>query len=385
MDPSTPFSGDTAAVRILHIEDSREDHVLVQFALRRHHMPCTLTLVDSLEGLRQALREQVFDIVLADYHLPGFTGLDAWSEVQQQHPGMPFVLLSGAIGEEAAVDAMHRGVSDYLLKDSLPRLAHVIWRAMEVTTARSARAQAAAELAESRLRLAALAEHLQLSIEQERADISREIHDDIGGALAAVKLDLAWVSRHAVDPMLQGHLSSALEMLQHALEASQRIMKNLRPPILEQGLVAALQWLGQSVERRAGLRVMLRHSAEVILAPREVQLVAYRTAQEALTNVIKHARASTVDMDLSDEEGVLTLEISDNGCGLDSQALKKAHSFGLLGLRERAAKVGGWLDVSSSTRGTSVILSVPLEEARAVVLAALADDEEQQHDSGDLV
>jgi two-component system sensor histidine kinase UhpB len=375
----------TTCIRILHIEDSREDHVLVRFALQRQLMPCSLTLVDSFDGIRQALRQEAFDIVLADYHLPGFTGLDAWAEVQQQLPGMPFVLLSGAIGEEAAVDAVHRGVSDYLLKDRLDRLAHVIRRAMEVTTSRNAQVQAAAELAESRLRLAALAEHLQVSIEQERADISREIHDDIGGALAAVKLDLAWAARHTRDPQLQGHLSSALELLQHALEASQRIMKNLRPPILEQGLVAALQWLGQSVERRTGLRVMMRHSAEVIPAPREVQLVAYRTAQEALTNVIKHAQASTVDMDLSDEEGVLTLEVTDNGCGQDSQSLKKAHSFGLLGLRERAAKVGGWLDVSSSPRGTSVILSVPLEAARAVVLAALADDEEQQHDSGDLV
>ena len=93
-----------------------------------------------------------------------------------------------------------------------------------------------------------------------------------------------------------------------------------------------------------------------------MQLVAYRTAQEALTNVAKHARASAVDIDLSDREGVLTLEVSDNGQGLSADALRKAKSFGLLGLRERAAKVGGWLDISSSSRGTSVILSVPLDD-----------------------
>jgi len=91
--------------------------------------------------------------------------------------------------------------------------------------------------------------------------------------------------------------------------------------------------------------------------------VAYRTAQEALTNVAKHARASAVDIDLSDREGVLTLEVSDNGQGLSAEALRKAKSFGLLGLRERAAQVGGWLDISSSSGGTSVILSVPLPSA----------------------
>jgi signal transduction histidine kinase len=373
-----------ASVRILHLEDSAEDHELVRFALRRSLMECELTMVDRLEDLPRLLNEQHFDIVLADYHLPGFTGLDAWAAVRQSHPDLPFILLSGAIGEEAAVNAMHRGVSDYLLKDSMHRLAHVIQRAMGMSASRNAERQAAAELADSRRRLAALAEHLQVGIEQERADISREIHDDIGGALAAAKLDLAWIRRHALDRELKVHLSSAMEMLQHALEASQRIMKNLRPPILDQGLVAAVQWLGSSVERRSGLRVTVRPSAEVMVVPREVQLVAYRTAQEALTNVIKHAQATAVDIELCDQEAVLTLEVKDNGCGLDSQALQKAHSFGLLGLRERAAKVGGWLDVSSSPRGTSVILSVPLAHDALLPLPSNAQ-EGAVHDPGDLV
>jgi signal transduction histidine kinase len=348
-------------VRILHLEDSRVDHTLVKFALQRSQMSCDITLVDTMDDLRVQLETASFDILLADYHLPGFTGLDAWELARELRPALPFVVLSGAIGEAAAVEAMHRGVSDYLLKDNMHRLAHVIERALEISETRRAKAFADAELADSRQRLAELAEHLQASIEQERSDIAREIHDDIGGALTAVKLDLAWVGRHASDDVMQRHIQSAMEMLQHALGASQRIMLNLRPPILDQGLVAAVQWLGTSFERRTGTRVVVRRSADVIEVPRDLQLVAYRTAQEALTNVAKHAQASAVQIDLSDREGFLTLEVSDNGCGLDAKALRKAKSFGLLGLKERAAKVGGWLDVSSSPRGTSVILSVPLK------------------------
>jgi signal transduction histidine kinase len=296
-------------------------------------------------------------------------------------PDLPFVVLSGAIGEAAAVDAMHRGVSDYLLKDSMNRLAHVIQRAIEVSDTRQAKARADAELADSRQRLAELAEHLQTSIEQERADIAREIHDDIGGALAAVKLDLSWVARRtAGDPALRQHVDTALEMLQHALGASQRIMLNLRPPILDQGLVAAVQWLAASFERRTGVRVLVRRSSEQLDVPREVQLVAYRTAQEALTNVAKHAQASGVDIDLSDREGVLTLEVSDNGQGMSADAMRKAKSFGLLGLKERAAKVGGWLDVSSSPRGTSVILSVPLQAVGGEDSAAGGNNTEANND-----
>lgn len=348
-------------VRILHLEDSRVDHALVKFALQRSQLASELTLVDTLEDFQLQLASQPFDVVLADYHLPGFTGLDAWEIARELRPDLPFVVLSGAIGEAAAVDAMHRGVSDYLLKDNMHRLSHVIERAIEVSETRRAKAHADAELADSRQRLAELAEHLQTGIEQERADIAREIHDDIGGALAAVKLDLAWVGRHAQDEAMQRHIGSAMEMLQHALGASQRIMLNLRPPILDQGLVAAVQWLATSFERRTGTRVVVRRSAEVIDVSRELQLVAYRTAQEALTNVSKHAQATAVDIDLSDREGVLTLEVNDNGQGMSAQALRKAKSFGLLGLKERAAKVDGWLDISTSPRGTSVILSVPLD------------------------
>lgn len=351
-----------APIRILHLEDSRVDHALVKFALQRSQMPCELTLVDTLEDFQRELDTRSHDIVVADYHLPGFNGLDAWELVRASGIAIPFVILSGAIGEAAAVEAMHRGVDDYLLKDNMARLAHVVERALDVANTRRAKVQADAELAESRQRLAELAEHLQTSIEQERADIAREIHDDIGGSLAAVKLDLSWIARRpTLDADVRQHVDTALEMLQHALGASQRIMMNLRPPILDQGLVAAVQWMGASFEKRTGMRVTVRRSAEFIDVPHDVQLVAYRTAQEALTNVLKHAHATAVEIDLSDREGVLTLEVSDNGRGMGPEALRKAKSFGLLGLKERAAKVGGWMDVSSSHRGTSVILSVPLE------------------------
>ncbi|TNF54147.1 MAG: response regulator [Burkholderiales bacterium] len=372
-------SDERQQVRILHLEDSRVDHALVKFALQRSQLSCDINLVDTMDDFQRELEAGGYDIVLADYHLPGFTGLDAWQLSRTLRPDLPSVILSGAIGEAAAVEAMHEGVSDYLLKDNMQRLAHVIERAIEVSQTRKAKARADEELAESRQRLGELAEHLQTSIEQERADIAREIHDDIGGALAAVKLDLAWVGRRAEDVEMKRHVATAMEMLQHALGASQRIMLNLRPPILDQGLVAAVLWLAANFERRTGLSVAVRRSAETMDVPREVQLVAYRTAQEALTNVAKHAQARSVQIDLSDREGVLTLEVTDNGRGMGPEALRKAKSFGLLGLKERAAKVDGWLDISSSPKGTSVILSVPLNNG---------DDntnKEDAHDPGHFV
>lgn len=348
-------------LNILHLEDSIADHELAIRMLRRAGLSCQAVRVDSLPDFRSLLDSQPFDVILADYRLPGFTALDAWEHVAQKPHHPPFVLLSGAIGETAAVDAMRQGVADYLLKDDMPRLPHVITRALEVHEARRAREQATTELAASQRQLADLTEHLQRSIEQERASIAREIHDDIGGALTAVRFDVAWIGRHSADPAMQAHAISAADMLQHAIGASQRIMMNLRPPVLEQGLVAAVQWLATGFERRTGVATRVQTSSETIHTAADIQLVAYRTAQEALTNISKHAHSSKVDIELSDKEGVLTLEVADNGRGMDRHTREKPKAFGLKGLQERARTVGGWLDISSRPgQGTSVILSIPL-------------------------
>jgi signal transduction histidine kinase len=325
-------------------------------------MAFDITRVETLEAFAEALAQQPpTDIVLADYRLPGFTARDAWARAEAVRGRVPFVLLSGAIGEAAAVEVMRDGFSDFLLKDDMARLGHVVQRSLELRDARLAREQAAAELARSERQLAELTEHLQTSIEQERAAIAREVHDDIGGALAAVRFDLAWIGRHAEGEAMQGHVQAATEMLQHAIGASQRILQNLRPPILDQGLLAAIQWLAESFQKRTGTATTVTALGDCSALPQAVQLVAYRTTQEALTNVSKYAACSAVGVALECSDGMLTLEVSDNGPGIEPAALQKPKSFGLKGLAERARTVDGWLDVARRPAGgTSVILSVPL-------------------------
>ena len=208
---------------------------------------------------------------------------------------------------------------------------------------------------------------MKSSIEQERSAIALEIHDDIGGALTAVKFDLAWLSRHSTSEPMDAHIRAASDMLQHALGASQRIMLNLRPPILDQGLVPALQWLADSFSRRTGIPARLQARLEggtSSRASRDVQLVAYRTAQESLTNITKYAQCSRVDIDIAEDRAALTLEVSDNGRGIQGDELEKPKSFGLKGLQERARMAGGWLDISSQPgRGTAITLTVPMDDA----------------------
>ncbi|MSQ74999.1 MAG: response regulator [Rhodoferax sp.] len=348
-------------LRILHLEDSELDHDLVRRSLARSGEAFELQRVESLAGFREAVQAVQYEVILADYRLPGFTALDAWQVLQEQVRQPPFLLLSGAIGESAAVAAIKLGISDYLAKEDVSKLAPAIRRALAVHEVQRSKQVADEALAVSQRRLADFSEHLQTTIEQERASIAREIHDDIGGALTAVRFDLAWVERHTADAAAQSHLQSARAMLGQALEASQRIMKNLRPAILDQGLAAAVEWLATSFTQRTGVRVLLRNTSTGREIPKAIELVAYRSAQEALTNITKHSQCDLVEIELCDARDVLTLEVRDNGAGISPDALDKPKAFGLRGLQERAKTVAGWLDISSyDKRGTSIILSVPL-------------------------
>lgn len=226
---------------------------------------------------------------------------------------------------------------------------------------RADKALADADLAASKQRLAEFAAHLQESIEQERASIAREIHDDIGGSLTAIRFDLSWIERHGSGPELQAHVASANQMLQHALGASQRIMMNLRPAILDQGLMPSLQWLLDGFSARTGIRAELTGGPITVGIPRALETAAYRTVQESLTNVAKHAGSNEVIVDVSAANNVLTVEIADNGRGIPGNILKTTGGFGIRGLHERAKSVGGWLDVTGRNGpGTSIILTVPL-------------------------
>jgi signal transduction histidine kinase len=354
-----------APVRMLHLEDSEPDHALVLAQLRRSGLPVAVQRVETRADFTLALAER-WDVIVSDFHLPGFTGVQALQllkeHVAQGGRAVPFILVSGQIGEDVAVEAMRNGAADYLLKNNLARLAPAIEHAIEAAEEQRARRAADAELQVSRARLSALAQHLQTSVEAERSAIAREIHDEVGGSLTALKFELDWIRRHAGSEALQARADRALETVSNALQVSQRIMQNLRPAILEQGLVAALQWLCSSFEKRTGVHCGFRTGRELPTLPQGVPLVVYRTAQEALTNISKHAAASRVQVDLSLTEGVLSLEVSDNGRGLSDADLAKARSFGIRGLHERASHVGGWVDLSSSPGGTSLIVSVPLAQ-----------------------
>ncbi len=223
---------------------------------------------------------------------------------------------------------------------------------------------AAEDQLESAKRLQRLAAHLETVREEQSTTIAREIHDELGGTLTMVKLSLAIVANGvAATTPLQDSLRGILDQIDMALQTIKRISADLRPATLDTlGLVAAIKWHATQFSKMTGIAVDL-HLPEYVRLSRNRSTAIFRFIQEALTNVAKHAGASTVCVAISKCGGELIIEVSDNGIGLTKSNRFKPDSFGLIGMHERAQYLGGELSVSGEPNvGTCLNLLLPLND-----------------------
>ncbi len=212
----------------------------------------------------------------------------------------------------------------------------------------------------SEQRLRELGARMQVAREEEAKRIAREIHDDLGQALTVLKMDLARLkTRAAADPALAAPLAEMDGVIDGAVATTRRIAADLRPAILDDlGLAAAIAWHAEQVSARAGFEVTVDVPSSDVSVDSAGSIVLYRVLQEALTNIARHAKATHVTITLRERAPHVTLEIKDDGRGFDPEA--PTRSFGLLGMRERTASVGGLLDVDSAPgRGTLLRAQVP--------------------------
>ncbi|MEM8514887.1 signal transduction histidine kinase [Massilia sp. MP_M2] len=192
--------------------------------------------------------------------------------------------------------------------------------------------------------------------QDERTRIARELHDDLGGNLIAIKMALARLSARlpADQSGLAGQAQYIDDLVERTIESVERISLGLRAAPLDLGLVAALAWLAREFTRQTGVAVTTHCPDTPAPAPAHADAL-FHIAQEALTNVAKHARATQVTLTLEREGGELTLSICDNGCGIDPAARTRPHAFGLRGMHERASALGGVLSLSAAPGGGTML------------------------------
>ena len=201
----------------------------------------------------------------------------------------------------------------------------------------------------SREALRGLSERLVEAREDERRHIARELHDELGQRLTALKMELS--SLHP-EPSGDGRVSSMLEMLDETVASVRRIAADLRPLMLDDlGLNAAIEWLARDASRRMGVDIKVRLGEGDPPLGDRAAIALYRMVQEALTNVARHAQATEAQIETREHEGALRLTVQDNGIGFPASATQKEGSFGLMGIRERAYMLGGRMEVDNPPAG----------------------------------
>ena len=483
-------------VRVLIVEDSEDDVLLLVWELKRGGYFPEYTAVSTRAGMQAALATGEWDIVISDYSMPDFTGLDALTMLRARAKDVPFIIVSGNIGEDVAVDAMKAGAHDYVMKKNLSRLVPALDRELREAEVRRARNKAERELREnearfraiasnipgtvyqfmrrvdgagsfpyvsddcyrllgvgpeallrnaevfrelivpgdretydaaltrsagsladlnwegriqlpgsdeikwinlrssprqveagallwegviwnitqsrlaeieirrSRQQLQELSNHVQKVKEDERARIAREIHDDIGGNLTAIKIDLMWLTNRLPKDFAPLHeKAGAIERLvDRTMETTQRISRDLRPGILDLGLIAAIEWQAEEFQRRMNIPCELVTSDDDVYLDQDLSVAIFRIFQETLTNISKYAQASRVDVSLVVGEDVVVLEVCDNGRGIAPEQIHKPGSFGIRGMLERARSLRGDVEIDGNPgAGTRVKVEIPLD------------------------
>lgn len=481
-------------LRLLLVEDSEDDAELLLLTLQRGGYALTHTRVSDATTMTAALDSGPWDLVIADYSLPQFSGIAALELFKARNIDIPFIIVSGHIGEDDAVAAMKGGAHDYVMKRNLSRLIPAIEREIREAAIRAARRsaetrlqenevrlsailsnipgvvfqlareaggdwhftyvsegsepllglpperllenarlfldliaaedfaalddyiahagttraaarwegrvralpdgdvrwlnlrfsptviaggtvygegimtniteskQAEQEIRESRQRLSELSSHLERVKEQERTRIAREIHDDIGGNLTAIKIDLMWLSGklQSADGALTAKIRQLDSLVDDTINTTSRIGRDLRPGILDLGLVAAIEWAAREFETRMDIPCRVECDREEADIDADVANALFSIFRETLTNITKHAAATRVDTVLHVGEDTLTLVVEDNGRGIAAMDMGKSGSFGLRGMTERAGQLGGTVTVTGTPgSGTRVAVQLP--------------------------
>lgn len=224
-------------------------------------------------------------------------------------------------------------------------------------------------LRQSHAQLRQLALHLETAKEDERKRISRDIHDELGQNLLALRIDISMLSARTEGshPRLHRRVSAVLSNVDTTIKSVRGIINELRPMALDLGLQAAIEWQVGDFRKRSGVacRLLIRDEALFAAIGSPAEIVLFRIVQEALSNVMRHAQASQVEIELSSDACAVYLAISDNGIGITPQQQRKKQCFGLIGIAERVTALGGHFEVGvpASGAGCRLALQIPLQGA----------------------
>ena len=353
--PARDTSPRPPVIRLLCVEDNPDDVELMGIALERADPQRRYELhrVDDATAFVEALAED-WNAILCDFNMPRFSPYAALQILVARKLNTPLIVVTRAIGEEAAVHVLRCGAKDYVTKDKLGTLPQIIERVMAERERALEKERLDRELEAAYRRLKKLSARLVVAQERERNLISRELHDHLGQTLTGMVIHLHAANRESAPEKGRRHTETDMDMAQGAVDQLKTLSFSLRPPQLDLlGLVPATQSAVQRIVEPAGLACSVVARGRQPAALGETAAVALRLVQEAITNVVRHAHATQVWVRLRFlAQGRIGVLVVDDGVGFDKAALlggqASEKNVGLYGMIERTELAGGRLSIRTA-------------------------------------
>ena len=423
-----------ADLRVLIVEDDPLDAELVVRELQKSGYNPEWKRVDTQEEFMDRLVQDPPDVIISDHVMPQFSSTEALQCIHESRLTIPFIVVSHAIGDEEAVGLMRNGAADYIIKDRMARLGEAVRHALEQCQLRSQYAEAqqhlrllnqglerrivertaelevanstlarelserkqieerlrqltctledrvkerTQELSTSYSRLRALATDLTVAEQTERRRLATELHDYLAQLLVVTRMKVAQLLTQGQDPEVRKILQGVDHLLHQSLDYTRSLVSELTPQALyERGLGAAILWLGDQMRRQQVLNVEISLDAPELRLPEADAVLLFHSIRELLFNVLKHGKINQAFVTMRYVQNVLSIIVSDHGCGFDVSRLSDDRSdrFGLLSIRERMTALGGSFDLQSMPgEGTVASLHLPFTVSGESIEAQVAE------------
>jgi len=353
---------------LLIVDDTEDNLFLLEAVIRK----IKVNLIKANSGMEalEKTRETELALAIIDVRMPVMDGYELARKMNEDRldSKVPIIFLT-ANDENDVLEGYDSGAVDYMFK---PLQAKILLSKINVfldlfnqkqTIVRNARLlkESSDELKRSLDQLQELAQYAEKAREFERKSFARELHDDLGQALTAIKIDLGIIKQKVLDAELVSRISNVVALVGETIRTVQRLTSQLRPELIDDlGLEAAIEWYIKEFTQRNGIEIFLDMDSGITIPPDD-SLTLFRIMQESLTNIARHSGANRVDIRLKNNADTINFRISDNGHGITEEEINSKKSYGIIGIRERAISLGGRCDISGEKdKGMTIDLNFPI-------------------------